>query len=364
MRVLTLLMKPVSGLCNMRCRYCFYRAETESRAEKITRRMSRETLETAVRKALSEAKEACNFVFQGGEPTLAGLDFYREFISLCEKYNTRKIALNLSIQTNGLCINGEWAAFLKENDFLVGLSVDGCAETHDANRIGTDGKGSYEKVIGAASLLREQGVPISALCVISSEVTRRPKQVYTGLRDAGFDFLQFIPCITHGGENGAGAPTAKSFGSFLTAVFDLYYEERIAGTEVSVSNFEGYLDILRSRQPQSCDLQGRCTPYLTVEADGRVYPCDFYALDEFCLGSVHDNGTLSDLLRSENAKNFVLPSLAPAPECQKCRYGILCRGGCRRLRDNGTILTRNRYCEGYKLFFEKEADRLVRLAGR
>ena len=162
---ISVLIKPASSLCNMRCKYCFYADITDNREVKSYGIMSEETLENLIKKAFEYASGSATFAFQGGEPTLAGLDFYRKLLQLEQKYNVKKIPVQNAIQTNGYVIDEEWAKFLAENKFLVGLSLDGTRDIHDSLRVDAAGKGTFSRVEKTAKLFKKHGVEFNILCV-------------------------------------------------------------------------------------------------------------------------------------------------------------------------------------------------------
>lgn len=359
MNQLTLLIKPASGACQMRCRYCFYADVMNNRADRVRPVMSGETLEHLVRRAYAAA-DCVNFMFQGGEPTLAGLAFFEELISLENRYGAHRETHN-AIQTNGLLLDDTWCAFLKKNNFLVGLSVDGDGEGHDSCRVDASGEGTYERVMQSTKLLQKYGVDFNVLCVVSKANVNRPEALYRALRP--FGYVQFIRCIDDFGQSGAWAPTAEEYGEFLVKTYDLYEKDALSGHYVSVRAFDNYIGILLGRPPESCGMSGQCTPVLTVESDGSVYPCDFYVLDEWCLGSINDKG-IAALMNAEKLKDFISLSLSVPEDCRICPYFTVCRGGCRRDRENpdNGLLQKNRYCGSFRYFFEKRLNRMKALA--
>lgn len=359
MKQLTLLIKPASGACQMRCRYCFYADVMNSRAEKVRPVMSEGTLENLVRRAYAAA-DSVSFMFQGGEPTLAGLPFFEKLMELENRYGARRRTQN-AIQTNGLLLGEKWCAFLKKNHFLVGLSLDGDEEAHNACRVDSAGEGTYGRVMQSAALLKKYGVDFNILCVVSKANVNRAEELYRALRP--FGYLQFIRCIDDFGESGAYAPDPVSFGEFLVRTYDLYEKDALSGHYVSVRTFDNYIGMLLGRGPESCGMSGRCTPILTVESDGSVYPCDFYVLDEWCLGNINSAG-IAALMSSEKAEAFVASSLSVPEDCRVCPYCGICRGGCRRDREmtGGDLLGKNRYCAAFRYFFDQRLDRMISLA--
>lgn len=359
---LSLLIKPAAGLCQYRCRYCFYADVMAHREDAKNAVMSLDTLEALVRKALSYGEGSVTFSFQGGEPTLAGLDYYHELVKLEKKY-CRDARIFNCIQTNGGTIDDEWAEFLSENRFLVGLSMDGDRDTHDLYRMDANGNGTFLRTEEAAKTLSRHGAEFNILCVVNRLVAARAEETYEALRKYGF--LQFIPCID--GFDGDGpnfSPTAEELGGFLVKTFDLYKRDIEAGNYVSVRSFDNYIQILNGRRAESCSMTGRCTCYFVIDADGSTYPCDFYVLDQWKLGNILEDG-FSQMLNSPRAKEFVSSSVYMHPECRKCPHYSICRGGCRRDREPFDEFGRpgkNKYCEGFRYFFESRGKELRKLA--
>ena len=182
MQSIHLLIKPASGLCNLRCRYCFYCDITQKREEESYGIMSLETLETIIRKTLEAAEKECTFAYQGGEPTLAGLDFFKESIRLQEKYNTKGVHINNAMQTNGIAIDDEWAKFLAENNFLVGISVDGNKDAHDLFRVDAKGDGTWNRVQKTIRLFEKYGVQYNILTVINAVTAKKAESIYNFFR--------------------------------------------------------------------------------------------------------------------------------------------------------------------------------------
>ncbi len=350
---LTLLIKPVSGLCNMRCSYCFYADVTRSREVSSYGMMNSKTLENLVLRAFEYAgRTSVSFNFQGGEPTLAGLEFYRELISLQKRFNTAGAKVYNSIQTNGLQIDAEWAQFLAQNNFLVGLSLDGTKAIHDENRVDASGRGTYTRVKKSAALLKAAGSEFNILCVVTAAVARHAAQVFDTLTGDGFLYLQFIQCL-----DGFGCPpspyslTAERWGDFLCTVFDRYYDNIIRGNYISVRPLDNFMELVAGILPSCCGYSGKCEAYFVVESDGDVYPCDFYVLDRYRMGNINDTG-FAMLRESEPAARFVAESEPVEAACSGCEWYALCRGGCRRHREpqSGGGLTINKFCTANKRF--------------
>ena len=336
---LTLLIKPASSACNQQCKYCFYHKPPQGV-------MSSQTLERLVENALGCAEHSCTFAFQGGEPLLAGMDFYEALIALQTKYNTREIKIHNAMQTNGTLIDDRWAAFLKEHSFLVGLSLDGPRRIHNANR----GE-SYEAAMFAANRLKKHGVDFNILCVVTGLSAREPQALWEFYRKHGFAYLQFIPCLDYDLRPG-------EYGKFLCRMFELWHGEYLRGQYVDVRFFANLVQMAAGYPPEACGMCGRCIPYPVIEADGGVYPCDFYVTPEWKLGTVEDD--LAQLLQSDKARRFAEISYAAHEQCKTCPHGALCRGGCRRWREPGLGL--NALCEDFRMFFERCGERIYGMA--
>ncbi len=361
-----LLIKPASGSCNMRCRYCFYTDEMDARSCPNYGLMSRDTLQAVVSRALSEAQGAVTFAFQGGEPTLVGLDFYRDLVNMVAAGNTRGLTVHYALQTNGLVIDDEWADFLAENRFLVGLSMDGTPQLHDANRHDAAGQGTHARVLAAARTMEKHGVEFNLLTVVTSALARSGRKLWSYYEKNGFAWLQFIPCLAP--LDGADTPwtlTPARYGQFLKDTFDCWYDAAVKGKPISERSFDNWLTMLAGGCPESCGMTGVCSNQYVLEADGSVYPCDFYVLDGLRLGSlVTDSFTQLEARREQ--LGFVAASRPVHPDCKACKWYPLCRGGCRRHREPMArpdgLPGKNRFCAAYKEFFPYAIARLEKMA--
>lgn len=361
MNALNLLIKPASGACQYACAYCFYRDEMEKRRAKELGLMKLETIENIIKKAFAVAQRQVTFAFQGGEPMLAGRVFFEQVVALQKRYARGKAYAN-NLQTNGGLLDEEWVRFLKKESFLVGLSMDGDAAAHDRYRKDKGGKGTWEKTHQAAELLKKYEVPFNVLCVVTKANVARGQEIYKELKP--YRFLQFIPCLEAlDGEEKAYSPSNAEYARFLNDTFELYRKDYLQGEYTSIRLFDNYVQMLMGMQPESCSMRGQCSVSFTIESDGSVYPCDFYCLDEWRLGSVNEQ-SFFELMNSKTAKDFVNTSVAMHPKCKTCQYFNLCRGGCRREREQSSFDSAgklNRYCEAYKSFFEQNYERLKEL---
>lgn len=363
MPALSLLIKPASGNCNMRCRYCFYADELDNREIRSYGKMSVDTMHTIVNKAMEYGDYECTIAFQGGEPTLAGLDFYRDLVAYVTAHeNPKKLKIHYALQTNGYLINEEWAAFLGENHFLVGVSLDGLKEIHDRYRLDAAGKGTYQRVISAIRLLEKHQVEYNILTVVTAATARNGQKIYNYFKKNHFGYQQYIECLDPIGEEPGQheySLTPEKYGEFLKSMFDAWYLDMRSGTYVYNRYFENLMMIMAGQQPESCNMRGVCGKQWVFEADGSVYPCDFYALDQWRLGNIQEN-SFEEMDEKRDGLGFIQWSMRQQEDCQKCRWFGLCRNGCRRNREPVTAehINRNYFCKSYQMFFEYAYPRL------
>lgn len=363
MNAVTFLIKPASGLCNMRCRYCFYHDLTQLRQEPGAGIMTQDTAEALIRSGLAAAGPGgfVQFTFQGGEPTLAGLEFFKSFLALEKKHRLPGQRISHALQTNGLALDSAWVRFLRENQFLVGLSIDGNAAIHDSYRIDAAGKGTWQRVTQALAQLDQAGVETNLLCVVTSTVAKNPGKVYAGLKALGSHPLQFIPCLDPMEADRGAEPYSlkpEPYGAFLCKLFDLWFQDWKQGRYVSIRLFDDYLRLLWGMAPSSCAASGACGSYLVAESDGSLYPCDFYVLDAWKLGNIHSISA-REALASPLSQEF-LAQRQPLPSvCRDCPYIRVCRGGCKR---DWTAQRENYYCPAFRRFFAYALPRLQQIA--
>lgn len=363
----SLLVKPASGSCNMRCRYCFYADEQNKRAVAVYGMMSEKTMRAVIDQAFAYAAGSdCSVAFQGGEPTLAGLEFYRALTSYAAGHELApKTPVRFSIQTNALALDEEWASFLAEHHFLVGVSLDGMQYIHDRYRIDAQGKGTYDRVMDAVRLLAKYGVETNILTVVTSASARKGGKLYRFFRDNGLEFQQYIECLDPMGEVPGGREyslTPEKYGRFLKDLFDAWYLDWEQGKGSYNRYFENLLMLLAGQRPESCGMAGVCSPQWVIEADGSTYPCDFYALDEWLLGNINRD-SLSRMDERRKELGFIAWSRRVHEDCKTCQWFFLCRGGCRRHREpvRADAAGKNYFCAAYQDFFSYAYSRLLSL---
>lgn len=365
---ISILLKPASSACNMRCRYCFYADVSQQRAVQNYGMMSLDTIEVIIKKALDYADGFASFGFQGGEPTLAGLDFFKEVVALQRKYNHKGVKVHNALQTNGTTIDEDWAKFFHDQHFLIGLSLDGNQTVHDKYRFDAKGEGTFERIMVGARLLEQYEVEFNILSTVNADVAKNVDKIYHFMKKQGFSYLQFIPCLDEFdnlSHNNAHSLTPKAYGRFLCRLFDLWYADLFTDHPVSVRYFDNLLSMMLGYPPESCGMAGRCTGYYMIEADGSVYPCDFYVTDKWYMGNILQSGW-NELSQTDNARRFLEVSKQVHPDCRDCRHYAICRGGCRRNREpismehNG----KNYFCSSFLAFFDYAKPRLIEAAKR
>lgn len=361
MKQYSIMIKPGSALCNMRCRYCFYEDESSLRETASYGIMPQSTARRILEAFREQRGDRYAFVFQGGEPTLAGLDFFKGFSAMERELGYDKSRVSHAIQTNGQLIDRQWTGYFKENEYLVGLSLDGTREIHDYFRPDAAGEGTYRKVIRAAKLMDEAGVPFNILTVVTPSLARHISSVFRDFVKHDFRHQQYIICLPPMQEGEPGfTPDEATLARFLKQLFDLWYNEFMAGRYISVRYFDNLVYMLQGHSPELCSMCGHCSIQYLIEADGSVYPCDFYALDEYRLGNILSD-SVEDIDRRRIELGFIQQSMTAPEECKRCRWAALCRNGCRRERQGGPG-GRNIHCQAYTSFFEHAYPRLMQIA--
>lgn len=365
MKNIQLLIKPTSSMCNLNCTYCFYKDVAEHREIENYGFMNIDTLEILIKKALESAEGNCTIAFQGGEPMLIGLEFYKKVIEFQEKYNINGVCIHNAIQTNGYYLDKQWARFFKENHFLVGISLDGHPKVHNKYRVHKNGKGSFEEVMQGINILQKYEVEFNVLTVITNETANKIESIYKFFMKNELKYQQYIPClapIDECKEKTNYTLDVKAYEIFLKKLFELWYKDGMSGTQISIRQFENYVWMLLGYPPESCGMCGVCGYQNIVEADGSIYPCDFYVMDDYKLGNIKTDA-FEEIYKKREEIGFIERSRQVHPDCVGCKHYDLCRGGCQRYRDDFSAyqLEKNLYCEAYYNFFEEAKERLEQL---
>jgi len=351
-----ILVKPAGPDCNLACRYCFYYCKHELFPGGNPHRMSLEVLEEMLRQLLGQSSGDVSIGWQGGEPTLMGLDFFRRAVELEQRFGRGQVMGN-GIQTNGMLLDRDWAAFFREYNFLVGLSIDGPEHVHDHYRRTAGDRGSWAKVFDTARLLLDAGVAVNALSVVNEYSARHALETYDFLKENGLTYMQFIPCVeTHEIQTSTVkdfSVTPDAYGSFLCAIFDRWIGDFHEGVpDVSVRFFDSVFYHYVGMHPPDCTLLEECGTYVVVEHNADVYSCDFFVGESWLLGNLMEKD-LAVMLNSPRQLEFGRIKSALHEDCIACPWLAYCRGGCPKDR-HGAYHENNRnyLCEAYRIFFE------------
>ena len=375
-----LLAKPAGAACNLGCQYCFFLSKENLYPPRESPLMSDALLETYIRQLMqSSPGPQVDVAWQGGEPMLRGLDFFRRSVELANKYRQPHQHIQHTIQTNGTLIDDAWAEFFKRNNYLVGISIDGPRHLHDVYRVNKRNQGSFDDVLRGWNCLRRHNVDVNILCTIHAANADHPMEVYRFFRDElQAQYIQLIPIVERatadtieqanqgwGGQKGTDRPLytqsgnlvtertvqAAQFGSFLIGIFDEWVQRDVG--KVYVTTFDVALGSWLG-QHNACIVSPTCGNALVLEHNGDVYSCDHYVEPEHLLGNVR-RSPLKTLVASEKQRRFGQAKSDTLPEyCRQCPVLFACYGECPRNRFIQTPSGEsglNYLCEGYKAFF-------------
>ncbi len=366
----SLMAKPIGPICNLDCKYCFYLEKENLYPGTSNFKMSDETLEAYVKQKIeAHGIDQVNFAWQGGEPTLMGVEFFRKAVELQKKYSSGKIINNV-LQTNGVLLDDEWCGFFKENNFLIGLSIDGPREIHDAYRVNKGGGDTFDKVVRGINYLKKHKVDFNTLTVIHRYNADFPLEIYNFLKEIGSGYMQFIPIVERESNNKAEnslnlvSPDNKEanvtewsvfpeqYGKFLCAVFDEWVRKDVGNYFVQM--FDVALQSWLGMEQSICIFRKTCGDAMIIEHNGDIYSCDHYVYPQNLLGNILEN-PLESLINSEQQNKFGQDKLDTLPNyCQTCEVKFACNGECPKHRfiktpDGEEGL--NYLCAAYKKFF-------------
>lgn len=381
-----LMAKPSGPDCNLRCTYCFYTEKRAFFSRGKTTRMSDAVLEAYVREYIAATPSpSVTFDWQGGEPTLMGIDFFRRALAFQKKYHQGKEVRN-TLQTNGTLIDDGWCDFLARNRFLVGLSMDGPDFVHDRYRVDRHGSPTCAAVLKAFNMMVKHGVEINILATINRESSRYPLEVYRFFRDEGVRFIQFVPIVernadateeinvslapppslTREGESTATTPwtvTPERYGHFFIRIFDEWKKTDIG--RVFVMNFEWALSAWVGAGPGICYMAPRCGRSLILEHNGDIFSCDHFMYPAFRLGNILED-SMQDMVFSRRQIAFGASKETTLPKyCRECDFLFVCRGGCPKHRFAQTPDGKpglNYLCKGLQDFFTHASPFLEEMA--
>lgn len=377
------MAKPAGATCNLDCRYCFYvsRAEAAPRA-----RMSDEVLTAYVRDYChAQPGSEIAFAWQGGEPTLMGLDFFKRVVELQAIHCPPGKTCTNALQTNGTRLTDEWAEFLAEHHFLVGISIDGPAELHDRYRVDRGGGPSHARVMQGITACQRHDVEFNTLTVVGRHNVDAAEPVYRFLTGIGSRYLQFIPIVERANDNrshnlaGPSKPASnhvnnpipvtnwsvnpEGYGDFMVRIFDRWVRRDVG--EVFVQTFDEMLSAWHTGRGNLCVFSETCGDAMVLEHDGSLYACDHFVYDEYHLGNITEH-PLATLAAQPNQRAFGQNKQASlSRRCQGCRYRFACNGGCPKHRfatDATSEATHNYLCAGYQRLFSHADPYLRRMS--
>lgn len=355
------MAKPTGAICNLNCSYCFF-LDKETLYPGSSFRMTDGVLEKYIAQLIEgHRSNEVTVAWQGGEPTIMGVEFYRRAIAYQEQYKKPGMTFENTMQTNGTLLDDEWCEFYKENNFLIGLSIDGPRELHDANRVDKGGKPTFDKVMRGLRLLQKHGVEFNILTTVNSANGDYPREVYKFLRDeAGTSWMQFIPIVERVNDDGQSV-TAEQFGAFLIGVFDEWVHRDVG--KVFVQTFEAAARSWVGLPSGMCVFDATCGTGLAIEHNGDLYSCDHFVEPDYLLGNV-STGRIFDLIASDFQQKFGNDKLDTLPQyCLECDVRFACHGECPKNRFIATPDGEpglNYLCAGYKAFFH-HIDRPMRI---
>ena len=357
MKDFSLLIKPASADCNLRCRYCFYLDKSSLYPQTRIHRMDEATLEKLISSYMATPQSCYSFGWQGGEPTLMGLDFFKRAVALQKKYGKAGSTVSNGLQTNGTLIDDDLARFLSRYRFLVGISLDGPQYIHDHYRRTAGGRATFSDVIKATRILKENDVEFNILVLVNDFNVDRAAEIYDFLVDRGFYYHQYIPCVEFDSK-GKLMPysiNGEKWGQFLVEIFKHWYPGDVY--KVSIRHFDSVINCLLGRTPGVCYMEDNCSQYLVVEHNGDIYPCDFFVREDLRLGNINEN-SFEKLISSPIYSYFGKKKSSHSFLCSSCQYLYLCHGDCLKHRNyiSDTSKKLSTLCSGWKMFYKHSLD--------
>jgi len=378
-RPFSLMAKPASYQCNLRCDYCFYVGKKNAvipHGDRVLKHMTDEVLRAFIKNYIAATVgDDVAFVWQGGEPTLAGIEFYTQALAYQQRYAKGKRITN-SIQTNGVLIDERWARFLSANHFLVGVSLDGPARLHNIYRTASSGRPVFDKVINAIELFKQYNIDYNVLAVVNNETAQAPLEIYRFItQDVGAQYVQFIPAVeqTLSGHGELIYPTAvgetmltswsvsgKAYGDFIIALFDYWVRHDVGSVYVQL--FDNALAAWSGVMPSLCVMQPTCGQSLVAEQNGAIYSCDHFVYPEHKLGNLL-SGNLAAMAGGKQQRQFGQRKANVAKPCLSCEYRFACHGGCPKHRIHRVEgQWHNHLCDGYRAIFSHIAPYMAFMA--
>ena len=363
MKPFSLLIKLAGPDCNTACEYCFYSAKTNLFGSG-SHRMTDEILRKMIGDYLSLELPVSSFAWQGGEPTLMGLDFYEEVINLQKKYSKDGQVVSNALQTNGILLDDKWCKFLNEYKFLIGISLDGPKKYHDYYRLDKAGHGTFDRVMAAVENCRKNKVEFNILVLLNNMNVEAPDELFNFFIAEKIRYLQFIPCVEKNLSSGKIADfsiTSEQYGEFLCRIFDRWLE--YGPEKISIRICDSMLNFIFYGRHTNCTFNRKCDDYVVIEHNGDVFCCDFFVEDEYRLGNILE-APIERLFQSSKKLQFAEDKSNIHSKCIVCRHNAICRGGCLkdRVGVNNSFTNPSYFCQAYKRFFDYALPLLFQLA--
>ena len=362
MKHVSVLIKPASALCNMKCKYCFYANISSMREVRSYGKMRAHVTEKMIKniyKDLNDGDEL-TLAFQGGEPTVASLRYFEHLVEVVNA-QVKQVQVHYTIQTNGTLIDRKWCEFLKRNNVLMGLSIDGHEEAHDLNRKDHRGENTFERIMYTKHLFDEYGIEYNMMCVLTEQLAQEADIIFNFMIENNVQYIQFIPCLNDldATERSDFALTPQSFAKFYHDFFDLWLNELSNKHYISVKLFDDIYNLAVHRRTGACGMLGNCSIQYIIEGDGSVFPCDFYCLDEHKMGNITES-TLSELFNTGAAMDFLSHKRKLSSFCSSCPFKMMCNGGCMRMEDSMYVTESNDFC-GYQELLKEFIPRISQI---
>lgn len=377
------MSKPIGPRCNIACTYCYYLEKEKLYPDEKKFRMSLQVLERYISQLIETSVEAgmseVPFVWQGGEPTMLGLDYFRNIVALQKKHAPQGIRITNALQTNGILLDDDWGQFLQANEFLVGISIDGPKKIHNRYRVDRAGRPTFDAVMRGLEVLQRHQVEYNVLTVVQRANAGKAKEIYKFLKGLGVEYMQFIPIVERA-QNGAlaSAPqvdmdpghtvtpwsvSPRAYGKFLNDLFDTWFRQDIG--HIYVQFFDTQLGLWMGHPSSLCVFAKDCGAALALEHDGSLYSCDHYVYPEYKLGNIADT-PLRQLIWTERQSDFGTDkSTTLTAQCNSCSFRFACNGDCpkhRFAKSKSGEAGHSYFCESYTIFFRHAGPRLQQMA--
>ncbi|WP_157065213.1 anaerobic sulfatase maturase [Amphibacillus sediminis] len=360
-RIASIMWKTVSESCNLACDYCYY-STCQGRVAKLTT-IDDDILEKCIKEYMEINRGLATFVWQGGEPLMAGLDFFQRVIHIQKKFRSKYSQATNAVQTNGTLINRNWARFFAKERFLVGVSIDGPEELNQ-RRVTRSGRASFDLTMRGIEYLREQHVDFNILTVIHEGNVNQAEALMSFYQKQGFPYIQLIPCMDFQAQQidqpGMFTITPEQYGDFLCQAFDYWYND--GQPQQSIRIFDNLLAVYLNQTAEHCIHLENCPTTIILESNGDAYPCDFYMDKSFCLGNIKVN-TLAELIQHPHMNKFASLKANLPEQCHSCEFLKFCHGGCPRNRLDASKDQQTEYfCQSYQQLYRYADKRMKQLA--